>query len=412
MRRVHILDPQLSGVGGHYLSHDFQLAAELKRRGIETFVYGRKQATVATCGDVPVTSVFSQDIFREACSDPLVWAIENFNTINQEFLADLVSIDPARFSANDLVYFPNILQNQVYAVALWLARLPPERRPTVALMFRYLNHAMDYVQTRQNKEMIVLLYRYAVKQLVSAHPRTLICTDTTELANAYKQITGGPVLELPNPMDVSALVEKTTPRAADARPVVVYQGHTSPLRGFHFLPEIINRCAALKPRPKFVVQVQNRENAASTGLAPVIAQLDQLQGADVELLNGPLGQTDYLNLLSRADIVLLPYTPTFYGFGSSGVFTEAASAGKVVVVCGNTVPARQGREFQLGVVAAPQWTAQAMAAAVASALQQLPALRQQAESGAPRYRQENCGKTLWDRLLAAAEALPAAKQAA
>lgn len=411
MRHVHILDPQLSGVGGHYLAHDFQLVRELQSRGIPTFLYGRKQAAVTQCGDSAVTPVFSHDIFREACSDPLVWAMENFTTVNQDFLADLLALDSSRFSADDLVYFPNLLQNQVQAIALWLKGLPVDRRPTVALMFRYLNHAMDYVQARQNKELIVLLYRYAVKQLVSAHPRTLICADTLELANAYKQITGVPVLELPNPMDVSALMEAETAKTGD-RPVVVYQGHTSPLRGFHFLPEIIERCAGLNPRPKFVIQVQNRENASGIGLGPVVARLDQMQGPDVELLNGPLPQPDYLRLLARADVVLLPYSPTFYGAGSSGVFTEAASAGKVVVVSNGTVPARQGRDYQLGVVAAEKWTPQAMAAAVASALQRLPGLRQQAEAGAPKYRADNCSKALWDKLLAAAAALPVAKQAA
>jgi glycosyltransferase involved in cell wall biosynthesis len=412
MRHVHILDPQLTGIGGHYFSHDGQLTTELQRRGIEPFLYGRKQSSVGHCAGVPVTPIFTNDIFKEACIDPLVWAMENFNAVNQEFLADLISIDPQRLSADDLVYFPNILQNQVYAVALWLARLPAERRPSVALMFRYLNHAMDYVQTRQNKEMIALLYRYAVRQLVGIHPRTLVCADTTELAHAYKQITGVPMLELPNPMDVSALLAKASPLKSDGRPVVVYQGHTSPLRGFHFLPEIIQRCAALTPRPRFVIQVQNRENAAATGLAPVIAQLDQLPSEHVELINGPLEQEDYLKLLQRADVVLLPYSPTFYGFGSSGVFTEAASVGKVVVACAGTVPARQGRDYQLGVVAGEKWTPQAMAAAVSSALQRLPALRQQAASGAPRYRAENCAKTLWDRLFAAIDGLPNARAAA
>jgi glycosyltransferase involved in cell wall biosynthesis len=411
MRHVHILDPQLSGVCGHYLSHDAQLLTDLDRRGIPALLYGRKQGTVEQCGSSAVSPVFSHDIFRESCSDALVWPMENFNAINQEFLADLTALDPSRFSASDLVYFPNILQNQIQAVAVWLAQLPPERRPAVALMFRYLNHAMDYVQTRQNKELIALLYRYAARNLVATHPRTVICADTAELANAYKQITGLPVLELPNPMDVSAFLAVPPAPKPSQRPVVVYQGHTSGLRGFHFLPEIIERCANLKPRPRFVVQVQNRDDCVM-GLRPFVAKLDSLQGDNLELLNGHLSQTDYLQLLGRADIVLLPYSPMYYGCGSSGVFSEAASIGKVVVVSGGTVPARQGRDYQLGVVAAEKWTPESMAAAVALALQRLPALRQQAETAASRYRQDNCAKALWDKLLAAAEALPTARSAA
>lgn len=412
MRHVHLMDPQLTGIGGHYLAHDHQLLSELQRRGIGTTLYARKTREIERCGDAEIVSTFSNDIFQEAATDALVWPMENFHAGNQAFLADLSALDPARFSAEDLIYFPNILQNQVHAVALWLARLPADRRPAVALMFRYLNHAMDYVQSRQNKDMIAIYYRYAVRQLIATHPRTLICADTTELTNTYRQITSAPVLELPNPMDVSALLANTAPRPADGRPTIVYQGHTSPLRGFHFLPEIIERCSKLTPRPRFVVQVQNRDSALSMKMGPVLQRLESKQGEHLRLINGPLQQPDYLNLLNEADIVLLPYSPTFYGHGSSGVFTEAASIGKVVIATIGTVPVRQGKDYQLGVIAATHWTAPAMAEAVAIALQRLPALQQQAAAAAPRYRTDNCAHAFWKKLLNAVTALPAMQSVA
>jgi glycosyltransferase involved in cell wall biosynthesis len=182
---------------------------------------------------------------------------------------------------------------------------------------------------------------------------------------------------------------------------VVYQGSTSTLRGFHFLPEIIERCAKLSPRPRFVVQVQSAEAARTLQLGPTLDHLDRLVGDDLRLIKGAMTPGDYFGMLADADIVLLPYSPDFYGHGSSGVFTESASLGKVVVVSPSTVPARQGREFGLGVTVAGQWTAPAMAEAVASALQRLPALQQQAEAAAPRFRRENCAEAFWDQLLGA-----------
>ncbi len=410
MHHVHILDPQLSGQGGHYLSHDGQLLAELQRRNIPVTLYGRRELKVTHCIGAEIVPAFSHDIFREVATDALVWPMENFARNNEDFLADLLALDPARFSADDLVYFPNILQNQVHGIAQWLAQLPAARRPAVALMFRYLNHAMDYVQKRQNKDMVALYYRFAVRHLVATHPRTLICADTTELAKAYQQITTVPVLELPNPMDVSALLAAqgdTRPATGGILPTIVYQGHTSPLRGFHFLPEIIERCAKLTPRPRFLVQVQNREAAAGMGLGPALAALDKMKGEHLRLLEGPLNQTDYLTLLSSADIVLLPYTPTFYGVGSSGVFTEAASVGKITIACAGTVPARQAREYDLGHTTAVHWTPEAFANAIASALQTFPELRQKSEANALRFRAENCAQAFWEKLLASARALPA-----
>lgn len=412
MRHVHLFDPQLHGQGGHYMNHDAQLVRELRRRGLPVSIYARRGCEVQ-CEGITPQQVFTNDIFLEAANDAHVWPIENFHNVNQAFLAELCRINPDQFTADDLIYFPNLLQNQLYAVAMWLGRFPVQRRPAVAVMLRYLNHAMDYIQARANKELIALYYRYAARALRATQPRSLICADTRELATAYEQIIGFPVVELPNPMDVSDLLTTSSARPASARPVVVYQGHTSQLRGFHFLPDIIERCQKLQPKPLFVVQVQSREAAINSGMGPMLEKLHRLSTAgEVKLVYGSLSPSDYFKMLAEADVVMLPYSPTFYGHGSSGVFTESASVGKVVVVSANTVPARQGKEFQLGVVTAQQWSAQSMADAVAAALRDLPALREKSEAGAARFRAESCAQTLWERLFNALQSLPGIQAAA
>lgn len=403
--RVHLLDPQLSGQGGHYANHDEQLIRELKRRGIGVELYGRKGAAIKVDGIDP-HPVFTHDIFQEFAKDPAVWAMENFHAGNDAFMADLHSMPTDRFSSADLIYLPNLLQNQLHAVVRWLASMPASERPAVAVMLRYLNHAMDYVQKRANKELIALYYRFAGRALKEIQPRSLICADTRELAAAYHQIIGVPVLELPNPMDVAPLLARleTKTSADEAAPVIVYQGHTSPLRGFHFLPDVINRCSRISPRPRFVIQVQNRASAPSNGLGPALAQLDKLAatpGSRVRLVEGALSPDDYYALLGQADIVLLPYAPTFYGVGSSGVFTEAASAGKVIVVSPQTVPARQGTEYGLGVVSAAKWEPAAMVDAVQNAVSNLAMLREKAQKGAVRFRTEQCAEALWEKVFGA-----------
>ncbi len=403
MRKVYLFDPQLHCTGGHYLNHDAQLVRDLQRRNIPVHIYGRVGASV-TCEGIDVKPLFNKDIFTEMAADPQVWAMENFHAVNEAFFTDLNRLPLEQFTGADLIYFPNLLQNQVYAVARWLGRFAPDRRPAVGIMLRYLNHAMDYVQARANKDLIALYYRFAVQRLMAVQPRTRICADTRELAHAYTQIIGVPVLELPNPMDVSRLINAGAPsRESDpsASPLIVYQGHTSPLRGFQFLPEIIERCAKLKNKPRFLIQIQNPGNAQSMGLCDHVKGLERLKGPSVELVYGALEAPLYYDMLARADVILLPYSPRFYGHGSSGGFTEAASVGKVVVVSPGTVPARQGKEFDLGVVTAASWKPAAMAEAVAQALQNLKTLQARAQAAAPAFRAEQCAAVLWDRVLAA-----------
>jgi hypothetical protein len=402
MRKIYIFDPQLHGTGGHYLNHDTQLTRDLLRRNIPVYIYGRMGAAV-TCEGIAVQPLFTHDIFTEMAVDPQVWAMESFSAVNEAFLTDLNKIPFDQFTTDDLLYFPNLLQNQLYALARWLSQISAERRPAVGIMLRWLNHAMDYVQTRANKDLIALYYRFAAQRLVSVQPRTRICADTRELAAAYTQIIGLQVLELPNPMDVSLLIvnKPSAPVPPGASPLIVYQGHTSPTRGFHFLPEIIERCAHLSPRPKFLIQIKITQNIKSMGLHDSIKRLEKLRGTQVELVYGTLDIPAYYDMLSRADVILLPYSPSFYGHGSSGVFTESVSVGKVVVVSPGTVPARQGKEFDLGVVTASKWEPAAMAKAVAHALQNLASLQAKAQAGAQAYRSEQCARVLWDRVLAA-----------
>ena len=85
--RVHILDPQLNLVEGHYGRYDAAIAAELTRRGIETSLYGTARSSTVTSQIQNVEPVFLRGMFDEVGKDHLVWAIENFVQLGREFHA-------------------------------------------------------------------------------------------------------------------------------------------------------------------------------------------------------------------------------------------------------------------------------------------------------------------------------------
>lgn len=402
MRHLHYFDPQLVDLNGHYHTYCEQVVQEMKRRNVPVTVYARKGCQV-TCGGQRPEQVFSHDIFAEMCRDDQTWAMENFYNANTAFMLDLCRVSPERFSADDVLFFPSLIQDQMHGIANWLGRLPEARRPAVVALLRYLNHKMDYVQKRPNHDLVPLYYRFAARALRAVQPRLLLATDTTEMAVAYREITGLPVTELTIAMEPPPSLGTSPTRAADGRPLVAFQGHTSHFKGFHLLPEIVERCLALKPKPRFAVQVQNRQAAIKAGLSSSVDRMGRLAGADVRLLNGSLSTAAYYQLLHEADIVLLPYSPEFYGHCSSGIFAEAVAMGKVVVVPSGTVSARQAKEYSAGVVCASEFTAPALANAVGTALARLPELRAQAEVAAPKFRREQSVQAFWDRALAGLE---------
>lgn len=395
MRNLHILDPQLVDQGGHYLNYCSLAVREARRRGIPVSIHARRGCQV-TCEGIQPEPVFSHDIFKEIGRDPQVWALENFHAVNQAFAADLGRIDTTRMSADDLLFFPTLNQNQLYGVALWLARIPAPRRPAVAVLLRYLTHEMDYVKGRANHGMLAHLFRYAAQALLGAQARTVFCADTREMCEAFQGVLGCPVLEVPVAMDPPAKIAETA--APGARPNVVYPGHMSQLKGFHLMPEIIRSCLAHSPRPQFTVQIQIR---AQRGFEPLVQWFERQPASEVRMVEGALTPEAYYRLIHEADIVLLPYAPSFYGRCSSGVFAEAAALGKVIVVPDGTVAARQGREFGLGVVVASAWTAPALAEAIGIAVRDRARLQAKADVMADRFRVEQSAEYFWSRLLAA-----------
>jgi glycosyltransferase involved in cell wall biosynthesis len=402
MRNIHILDPQLADQNGHYLNYCTLAVRALQQRGIPVSIHARRGCQV-TCDGVVPGQVFSHDIFKEIGRDPQVWALENFHAVNQAFAADLARMDTSAMNADDLLFFPSLNQNQLYGLALWLARIPAPRRPAVAVLLRYLTHEMDYVKGRANHGMLAHLFRYAAQALLATQARTVFCADTREMCNAFQGVFGCPVLEVPVAMDPPARVASV---ATGARPNVVYLGHMSQLKGFHLMPDIILRCLALKPRPRFTVQIQNR---TQRGFESHVQWFDRQPASEVSLVAGAQSPEEYYRLMAEADIVLLPYRPTYYGHCSSGVFAEAAALGKVVVVPEGTVAARQAREFELGAVVAADWTAPAIAEAVGAAVREKARLQAKADAAADRFRTEQSAAAFWSRLLGA---LPGVAQAA
>jgi hypothetical protein len=119
MRHLHYFDPNLVDLSGHYFNYCAQAVREVRRRGGDVSIYARKSCQV-TCEGIRPEPVFSHDIFAEVGKDAQVWAIENFNAVNQAFVADLARVRTEDFTAEDLLFFPTLNQNQLYGIAQWL----------------------------------------------------------------------------------------------------------------------------------------------------------------------------------------------------------------------------------------------------------------------------------------------------
>jgi glycosyltransferase involved in cell wall biosynthesis len=114
---------------------------------------------------------------------------------------------------------------------------------------------------------------------------------------------------------------------------------------------------------------------------------------------GAVDAETYRGFLQQAHIVLLPYSKEFYGWASSGIFSEAMSLGKVVIVTADTWPALQLKKFHGGGVTVAGLNAQEIADAIRYAVHSLAELTKRASAAAPLWRQHNSPSRFVDAVL-------------
>jgi glycosyltransferase involved in cell wall biosynthesis len=366
--RVFLISPSLNNLSGHYYTYTRGIYDELEKRGHEVIVCCAAKADEDVRGRITARPVFSRDIYAEAGRDPSAWALQNFFYLNGSFSQDLRNGTPD-IKADDVV-----------------------------VLCRYFNHELPYISGRPNVGMIPLLYRFAIQDLLSAHNRVKVVCDSPELTAAYEKMTGSPIGTIPAPFNNFADEEPVAvePRRPGAPLRVAFVGHCSRLKGFHHLPEVIERCKAAGKDFTYTIQASGAETADTS----LLQALDTLAAKpEVTLLRGLLDKAEYRRAMEEADIVLLPYMPIVYRLPNSGVFSEACTLGKVMVVPDNTWMQAQAVRFETGSGIFKQWEPPSIAEALCTVADDFENRETMAKAAQKPWMEYHCHRTLVDVML-------------
>lgn len=331
MKRIVIIDPGLSGPGGHNGALFEELARELPRlgfaphflasRGLGAGALAAPQATVepvfAIDGYAPHAAFFASEAAFAAALD----AIQT----------ELDALDWRNVAA---VLMPTVYPLHLIALARVLPqRLPPQQVPVaLGLLMPTSFWAADAGVADALGELMLT----ALQALRALGP-------TLAYAEAGAYAFGAQRLELPRLLppvaqDTEALIE--TLRTAAALP--------EPTRGLRFgffgspftskgIRRLHEACARAAADPGWANRV---EIVIPPGHAAVAAAYARL-GPRVTVRADQRDNHDYLRAMAAVDVVLLPYDPAHYGAKLSGVLFEAIALGKPVVVIDGCEPLLQ-----------------------------------------------------------------------
>ena len=167
-------------------------------------------------------------------------------------------------------------------------------------------------------------------------------TDTDQLTAQYDAQSGIKFTTAPIPIHndlIEALEARSSKTNGDAPLNVVYLGDARPEKGYQYLPDLVEGVweSLVEPgKVRFTFQSNYNLPGGEPGIYEARLRLSQLPDDLVKLITEPMSTEDYYELLSAADIVVLPYEAHRYPARSSGALTEALAAGKPAIVPAGT----------------------------------------------------------------------------
>jgi hypothetical protein len=331
--RVFYLDPGLHDSVGHHANYCLYIAGELRKRGIETRVFGHEGLPPALQSECAAAPHFRVYTYTNNDDDPYCPWLTGFRTLSRRTLEDLARLPEVEPS--DLVFATSVRPVQVAALVEWRRGLMHRGGlpPTIVLegfnTGLFLRRTPDGIRVSVPDPRIdprAALFRYVAEGLPrEPGSRFHFVAFVPSVAKLFSSLLDYPVQTLPLPYGaVSSLRNR-----AGARPVQVsILGHQKVAKGYERLPDIVRELLRARGDVRLFVQsiVPSESPETQQALRDIAARTDRMV-----LEETPANGRRWAQLLEMSDLVLCPHRPDFYT-AFSAVLAEALANGLPAVV--------------------------------------------------------------------------------
>lgn len=350
-KKLIILDETLKSYDGHAYFYNkvlWQSSAISKFSSVEIFGHPNFDNSVASYPIMELKSIPAGSLFLKASSKlgyfgrifKVIWCVINFTFY---FIAQLIQQRNSAINVSflfqyfSIFYFPSL----VLAAVLTDFLLPSKFHHLIVLRYSPDHYGLM-------SRLWLHFWLRAVCSVQCVH----VFVDSEELQRDYLAFEPKLVVRvLPVPVFLDG---KNVTSAPDNDEVTVgFIGATRADKGFHLLPELISRIKTSEEvsftKLNFIIQVNSDYDAH---LKEVIDKLKSYEntgsvnGLTVRLIDGPLPELKYNELLNSLSINLAPYISSKYKSSTSGIFFECISRGIPTVTFHNTTIASQIRLAQ------------------------------------------------------------------
>lgn len=400
-RRFIYIDPSLQGNVGHHANVCRLITREMAARGFEVRIFASERIEPGLQSELQAHPLFRWNAYAApwCAQDRLAGWLRDFETISADTFTDLTRIGHD-ISCDDIVYFSQAMPAQLRAVIQWAEQFQTTSRPWIFVEFA----TEPGVQVSPDGQTVSILnpfadprgvlYRHAAGYLSEELcERVFLGTYDQEISRLFTFLVRRTVQHFPLPQ---RRVNPLRRRQRGETITVGILGHQREDKGYNLVPQIAERLLAEIPDVRLLVQ-----NGAAWQMPGPQAQLTSLAAIHfmLELDDQPADLVRWAELLEQSDLIVCPYSPSRFASAYSAVASEAVANGIPLVIPAGTTMSVLLREFDQPGVLFNEWNADAVYAAILSALDQFDSLAGKALEAAERWGRTRGSERLADHLM-------------
>ncbi len=348
--RLVIVDQSFEGVSGHHAEYTLCIAKEAAIHAGVT-VLANQRCEVKSSEGIEIRPNFQLPWTQTQRARPPALYDPTVSFPAWSFLADLrLGLDRIDVSPQDHVFVHSIGFTEIEDLLTFAMTRDRSRLPVFDILLR---RDLDEISGDEPGFQRFVAYLKAFAGLGFAPETARFFSDTEELSEHYTAVTGIPFATLGIAFDQDAMrtaLAARSPKTAHEPLIVGYLGDARPEKGYQFLPgvaETLMHSHLSNGKARLRLQSNFHLAGGETPAMPEARRALARFGPAVELLYDPLDQDEYYRQLAEIDIVVLPYVSERYRRRSSGIFGQAAAAGKVVVVPRATTMCAEAQRYAM-----------------------------------------------------------------
>ncbi|MDQ6862360.1 MAG: glycosyltransferase [Thermoproteota archaeon] len=247
-----------------------------------------------------------------------------------------------KLERGDVVFVPTVGLTELFGFLEYFRKSSDSELATWHMLFRrniYTGRDIHYWRQDEKLRSLRNALLHFIQNLEGQ--RVFFYTDTEELTIQYNRLGISSFETLPIPHTVPASVQEL---GNTSSLIITYIGDARTEKGYHFLPHLVHDLWSdyvLPGKIRFVFQSNFNMPKGEPKVVVARSELESLPHDKVELIYDPLSFDEYLKLLLKSNIVLLPYEHDNYYARSSGILIECLAAGIPVIVPSATWLSRQ-----------------------------------------------------------------------